>query len=321
MEQQNFVWGHSKRYNDFSTYFRKHFAERVQKVSVDAGFTCPNRDGLKGWGGCTYCNNVTFKPAYCNLDNQVSKQIQDGIDFFARKYDSMKFLAYFQAYTNTYAPFEDLKRLYEEALQHPKIIGLVISTRPDCVSAEILDYLTELSKRVYVMVEFGLESHLDKTLEVVNRGHSFAESVWALEETARRGINNCAHLILGLPGENRTDWLEQARVISKLPVKNLKLHQMQIHHKTVMEKQFKTNPEKFHLFSVEEYVELVVDYLELLNPEIIVERFVSEAPSEMVLAPKWGLKNFEFVAKVEKRLKERDTWQGKKFEVGSGSLQ
>jgi radical SAM protein (TIGR01212 family) len=165
------------------------------------------------------------------------------------------------------------------------------------------------------MIEFGLESHLDKTLELINRGHTFADSVWALEETAKRGINNCAHLILGLPGENRADWLEQARVISKLPVKNLKLHQMQIHLKTVMEKQFKQNPDEFHIFSVEEYTELIVDYLELLNPEIIVERFVSEAPSEMVIAPKWGLKNFEFVAKVEKRLKERDTWQGRKFNV------
>jgi hypothetical protein len=227
----------------------------------------------------------------------------------------MKFLAYFQAYTNTYAPFEELKRLYEEALQHPKIIGLVISTRPDSVTGEILDYLAELSKKVYVMVEFGVESHLDKTLELVNRGHTFADSVWALEETAKRGINNCAHLILGLPGETRADWLEQARIISQLPVNNLKLHQMQIHRKTLMEKQFKTNPENFHLFSVEEYTELIVDYLELLNPEIVVERFVSEAPSEMVIAPKWGLKNFEFVAKVEKRLKEREAWQGRKYSV------
>jgi hypothetical protein len=227
----------------------------------------------------------------------------------------MKFLAYFQAYTNTYAPFDVLKKLYEEALQHPKIVGLVISTRPDSVNDEILDYLAELGKKVYVMVEFGLESHLDKTLNQINRGHTFADSVWALQETAKRGINNCAHLILGLPGENRADWLEQAKVISKLPVKNLKLHQMQIHRKTVMEKQFKENPDQFTVFSVEEYIELVVDYLELLNPEIIVERFVSEAPSEMVLAPKWGLKNFEFVAKVEKRLKERDTWQGRKFGV------
>jgi hypothetical protein len=227
----------------------------------------------------------------------------------------MKFLAYFQAYTNTYAPFDVLKKLYEEALQHPKIVGLVISTRPDSVNDEILDYLAELGKKVYVMVEFGLESHLDKTLNQINRGHTFADSVWALQETAKRGINNCAHLILGLPGENRADWLEQAKVISKLPVKNLKLHQMQIHRKTVMEKQFKENPDQFTVFSVEEYIELVVDYLELLNPEIIVERFVSEAPSEMVLASKWGLKNFEFVAKVEKRLKERDTWQGRKFGV------
>ncbi len=315
MVQQNFVWGHDKRYNDFSTYFKNKFSERVQKVSIDAGFTCPNRDGTKGKGGCTYCNNTTFQPSYCNLENSVTSQVQEGIDFFARKYSSMKFLAYFQSYTNTYAPFDELKRLYEEALTNPKIVGLVISTRPDCVNAEILDYFAELGQKVYVMVEFGLESHLDKTLQIINRGHTFAESVWALEETAKRGINNCAHLILGLPGETRADWLEQANVISELPVKNLKLHQMQIHYKTVLEKQFKSNPAQFHLFSVEEYTELVVDYLELINPEIIVERFVSEAPSHMVLAPSWGLKNFEFVAKVEKCLKERDTWQGRKFSV------
>jgi len=315
MVQQNFIWGHNKRYNDFSTYFRNHFSERVQKVSVDAGFTCPNRDGTKGKGGCTYCNNITFKPTYCNLENSVTMQVQEGIEFFAKKYSSMKFLAYFQAYTNTYAPIDELKRLYSEALQHPKIIGLVISTRPDSVTEEMLDYLADLSKEVYVMVEFGLESHLDRTLERINRGHSFAESVFALEETAKRGINNCAHLILGLPGETRADWLDQAREISKLPVKNLKLHQMQVHSKTVLEKQFNQNPELFHIFTVEEYIELVIDYLELLHPEIIVERFVSEAPSQMVIAPQWGLKNFEFVAKVEKRLAERDTWQGRRNEV------
>ncbi len=300
--EKEFEWGHNKRYNDFSTYFKNKFSERVQKVSIDAGFTCPNRDGTKGSGGCTYCDNKTFKPSYTNLENSVSHQIEEGISFFSKKYKSMKFLAYFQAYTNTYAPFEDLKRLYEEALQHPKIIGLVISTRPDCITIELLDFIEELQKTVYVMLEFGLESHLDNSLERINRGHTFADSVWAIKETARRGINNCAHLILGLPGETRADWLEQAQTISKLPVKNLKLHQLQIHRKTILEKQFSAAPETFHLFTVEEYVELVVDYLEFLNPEIIVERFVSEAPAEMVVAPKWGLKNFEFVAKVEKRL-------------------
>lgn len=286
----------------------------MQKVSIDAGFTCPNRDGTRGRGGCTYCNNKTFKPSYCDLKKSVSVQVEEGIQFFAKKYSSMKFLAYFQAYTSTYAPLEELKLLYEEALQHPKIVGLVISTRPDAVDASLLDYLAELSRKMYVMVEFGLESHLDKTLETINRGHSFAESVWALEQTAIREINNCAHLILGLPGENRNDWLEQARVISQLPVDNLKLHQLQIHRKTLLERQYERNPEKFPMFTVEEYMELVVDYLELLNPKIVVERFVSQAPDEMLIAPKWGLKNFEFVAKVEKRLAERDTWQGRLFE-------
>ena len=310
MVQQKFEWGHTRRYNDFPTYFRNKFSGRVQKVSVDAGFTCPNRDGTKGRGGCTYCNNKTFKPTYCNLETSVSEQIQQGIDFFSGKYKVIKFLAYFQAYTNTYAPFEKLKRLYDEALQHPEIIGLVISTRPDAVNEKLLDYLAELNRQKYVMVEFGLESHLNITLERINRGHTFEESVWALEETARRRINNGAHLILGLPGERRSDWLDQAKAVSKLPVKNLKLHQLQIHKGTVLEKHYRETPGQFHIFSAEEYIDLVVDYLELLNPKIIVERFISEAPPELLIAPKWGLKNFEFVAKVEKRLEERNTWQG-----------
>jgi len=305
------LWGHNKRYNDFSNHFRKLFSERVQKVSVDAGFTCPNRDGTKGLGGCTYCNNKAFKPAYCLPGNSISSQIEQGIKFFEKKYKTMRFLAYFQAYTNTYAPLKDLKRLYEEALRHPKVTGLVISTRPDTVSEEILDYLAWLNKKVYVMVEFGVESHIDRTLMAVNRGHTFADSVRALEQTASRKINNCAHMILGLPGENRNDWLEQATVISRLPVKNLKLHQLQIHKGTVMEKQYRQFPEKFHIFDVEEYIDLAVDYLERLNPEIIVERFISQAPPEILVAPRWGLKNFEFVAKLERKLEERDTWQGK----------
>jgi uncharacterized protein len=317
MEQQQYSWGHSRRYNDFSGYFRKLFNERVQKVSIDAGFTCPNRDGTRGRGGCTYCNNKTFKPTYCELETPVSLQVEQGIRFFEKKYKSMQFLAYFQAYTSTWAHLEVLAALYEEALQHPKIIGLVISTRPDAVTEELLDYLARLNEKVYVMVEFGLESHLDRSLENLNRGHTFAESVWALEQTAIRKISNCAHMILGLPGESYNDWLEQAKVVSELPVKNIKLHQLQIHKGTVMEKQYKMNPDQFPLFSAEEYTELVVDYLELLNPAIIIERFISEAPPDLLIAPKWGLKNFEFVAKVEKRLKERSTWQGRLYHSDS----
>ncbi|WP_297090805.1 TIGR01212 family radical SAM protein [uncultured Draconibacterium sp.] len=313
MQNKVYSWGHDRRYNDFPTYFRERFSGRVQKVSIDAGFTCPNRDGSKGVGGCSYCNNKTFKPTYCNLENSVSKQVEQGVAFFARKYKTMRFLAYFQAYTNTYAPLADLKRLYEEALNHPKIVGLVISTRPDCLNDELLDYLAELSRKVYVMVELGVESHLDRTLKSINRGHTFTDAAWAIKETAKRGINNCAHMILGLPGESRQEVLDQAKVISQLPVKNLKLHQLQIHKGTLLEKQFDENPDNFHLYTAEDYIDLVVDYLELLNPEIIVERFISQAPPEMLIAPKWGLKNFEFVAKVEKRLKERDTWQGRKY--------
>jgi len=313
MTELVYPWEHTRRYNDFPSHFRKKFNGRVQKVSVDAGFTCPNRDGTKALNGCSYCNNKTFQPDYCRLENSILEQIEQGIDFYSKKYPAMKFLAYFQAYSNTYAELSVLKERYEEALGHPKIIGLVLGTRPDCVNTEILDYLAELSNDYYVMVEYGVESVQDETLNRINRGHLFAEAKWAITETARRGIHTCAHLILGLPGETRADLLNQARTISKLPVENLKLHQLQIHKGTRMAVEFKRQPGDFRLFSAEEYIDLVVDYLELLDPRIVVERFVSQAPPGMLIAPKWGLKNFEFVAKLEKRLAERNTWQGRLF--------
>jgi len=309
-----FLWQGDKRYNDFSGYFRRKFEDRVQKISVDSGFTCPNRDGSKGTGGCNYCNNQTFSPAYCHLEKSVTTQLTEGIEFFSRKYASMRYLAYFQAYSNTYAPLVILKMLYEEALSHPQVIGLVIATRPDCLTVEILDYLQLLAQKYYIMVEFGVESHKDQTLERINRGHTFDESEKAIHETARRNIHNCAHLILGLPGETEGDWLDQAREISKLPVENLKLHQLQIHKNTRMYKEYLQNPEQFHLFTVDGYLELIVLYLELLNPDIVVERFVSESPDDLLVAPRWGLKNFEFTAKLEKLLEAKDTWQGRLFQ-------
>jgi radical SAM protein (TIGR01212 family) len=308
-----FHWEGDKRFNDFSGYFRRKFNGRVQKISIDAGFTCPNRDGSKSTGGCSYCNNLTFSPAYCNLKKPVSSQLAEGIQFFSAKYKSMKYLAYFQSYSNTYAPLEVLKSLYEEALEHPEVTGLVIATRPDCLTTEILDYLQSLAKDHYIMVEFGVESHLNSSLERMNRGHHFEESVWAIHETAKRNIHNCAHLILGLPGETESDWLDQARVISQLPLENLKLHQLQIHKGTRMYNDYLAKPDEFKMFTVEEYLDLTVKYLELLNPNIIVERFVSEAPDELLVAPRWGLKNFEFTAKLEKLLEELDTWQGRLY--------
>ena len=309
-----FSWGNDKRYNDFSSHFRNKFDGRVQKISIDAGFTCPNRDGLKGTGGCSYCNNQTFSPGYCDLKKSVTLQLTEGIEFFSRKYKSMKYLAYFQSFSNTYSPVEHLEALYEEALAHPEVIGLVIATRPDCITPEILDYLQLLSEKYYIMVEFGIESHRNTSLERLNRGHNFEESVWALTETGKRNIHNCAHLILGLPGETEEDWLDQAKVISQLPVENIKLHQLQIHKGTRMHREYIQNPDAFPMFSVEEYLDLTVKYLELLNPKIIVERFVSEAPDNLLIAPRWGLKNFEFTAKLETLLEARRTWQGRLYQ-------
>ncbi len=315
---QEFPWRHQGRYNSFGPLFRDFFGgEKVQKISVEGGFTCPNRDGSRGRGGCTYCNNEAFSPALeaiggvATCERRVTLQLEEGIRFFSHKYQGMKYLAYFQSYSNTYAPVERLRALYGEALAYPGVAGLVIATRPDCLGAEVLDLLAALSEQTYVMLEVGLESHLDRTLKEINRGHTFAEAVKALENAAARKIRTTLHMILGLPGESHDDFLDQARVISQLPVDNLKLHQMQIHRGTVMARQYSRDPSRFGLFGAEEYAALVVDYLERLNPAISVERFTSQAPPELLIAPSWGIKNYVFTAMVEKLLEERDTWQGR----------
>ena len=217
-----------KRYNDYPTYFRTPFQERVQKLSIDGGFTCPNRDGSKGVGGCSFCNNESFNPGYCRAVRGITEQIDEGIHFFARKYNGQRYLAYFQAYSNTYAPLDVLKQRYEEALAHPMISGLVVGTRPDVVNEEILDYLGGLAQRYYVCVEYGVESVNDTILRQVNRGHDFAVAEQAIRETAGRGITIGAHLIFGLPGESRESMLEGAIRLSELPIHVLKLHQLQI---------------------------------------------------------------------------------------------
>lgn len=302
-----------KRYNDFNGFLQQCFPYKVQKISVNAGFTCPNRDGTKGWNGCTYCNNQTFSPEYCRTERTVSEQLDEGIRFFARKYPAMKYLAYFQAYTNTYEELDVLKRKYEEALAFPGVVGLIIGTRPDCMPEELLEYLTGLSRRTFVLVEYGVESTLDSTLERINRGHTWAESQDAIRRTSARGIYTGAHLILGLPGESREDILAHAARLSVLPLTTLKLHQLQLIRQTAMGREFQDNPERFSLFDVDTYVDLVIDFLERLNLSIVVERFVSQSPKELLLAPDWGLKNFEFTAKVNRRISERDTWQGRYY--------
>jgi len=301
------------RYLNYNTILKSEFSERVQKISVNAGFTCPNRDGSKGTGGCTYCNNQSFSPGYAKPIKSVTEQIEEGIAFFHHKYEAQKYLAYFQSYTNTYDKLENLTRIYEEALKNPKIAGIVVGTRPDCVSIELLDYFTELSKRYYVMIEYGVESTCDDTLQLINRGHDYASAEEAVRKTAGKGLRTAAHLILGLPGESREIILSHADNVSELPLTAIKLHQLQLVKGTVMARQYAENPEMFKMMTAAEYIELVIDFLERLNPEIAVERFVSQSPEQLLIAPHWGLKNFEFVHKIEKRLKERNTWQGRLF--------
>mgnify|MGYP006093733583 FL=1 len=305
-----------KRYNDFSSFIRRKFNGRVQKVSIDAGFTCPNKDGTKGVGGCTYCNNNTFNPDYCKPIKPINQQIEEGIEFFSRKYKTQKYLAYFQAFTNTYAPLSDLRKMYEEALSHPDVIGLVIATRPDCIKDEVLDYLEELAASGnFIKLEFGLESTKNETLEAINRCQTHEEAIDAFNRADGRGLHLGGHLILGLPGEKKEDMLNHAKMVSQLPINTLKIHHLQIVKHTMMAVQFKKTPEMFTFMELDEYIDLVVDFVELLKPEIIIERFFSESPSSMLIYPQYGLKNFEVKHLVEKRLEERDAMQGSLVEI------
>lgn len=300
-------------YNDFSTFLRKHFDCKVQKISINAGFTCPNRDGSKGVGGCTYCNNQTFNPEYCNNEKSVGEQLEEGRQFFARKYPEMKYLAYFQAYTNTYDELESLKRKYEEALHVKDVVGIVIGTRPDCMPDELLDYLETLNRKIFLLVEYGIESTDDATLLRINRGHTYADTVDAIRRTSGRNILTGGHVILGLPGESPDRIVAQADELSRLPLSTLKLHQLQLIKGTRMAKEYAQHPERFHLYEADEYIDLVIDYVERLRPDIVMERFVSQSPKELLIAPDWGLKNYEFTERVKKRMKERGAYQGRLY--------
>ena len=288
---------------EFTDYLKKIFPSfKVQKISIDAGFTCPNRDGSKGLGGCTYCNNRTFNPDYCNNNKSITAQLREGIHFFSRKYPHMKYIAYFQAYTNTYDRIEALKAKYEEALATQDVVGIIIGTRPDCVPDKLLDYLEELNRRTFVMIEYGIESTSNETLKRINRGHTYEEAVDAVRRTATRGIPIGAHMILGLPGETREQILQHADLISKLPLTSVKLHQLQIIRRTAMEREYEAFPARFDIYAVDEYIDLVIDFICRLRSDIYIDRFVSQSPKKLLVAPDWGLKNHEFRAKLERKL-------------------
>lgn len=303
-----------KNYNSYSEYLAKIFPFAIRKIPVNAGFTCPTRDGTKSFGGCTYCNNDSFNPYYGKMQKSVSGQIDEGIGFFSKKYKSENYLVYFQAYTNTYGDFNEMKEIYSAALSRPEIKGIVIGTRPDCVNDEILDYLAQLSKQTYVAVEYGIESTHNSTLEVIKRGHLFEDSVKSIKETAERGINTGAHIILYLPGETEDMMLKTANRISELPVSTLKIHQLQIVKGTVMAKQYKDNPGLFNLPGSDQYADFLVRFLERLNPGIIIERFLSETPPELIIAPKWGgIRHGEFILTLQELMNKKQTYQGRLF--------
>ncbi|HNS17924.1 MAG TPA: TIGR01212 family radical SAM protein [Bacteroidales bacterium] len=311
-----YPWGHQRRFNSFTEHLKRLFGGRVQKLSIDAGFTCPNRDGTLAWGGCTYCDNDAFNPSYCDPAKTITQQIREGIDFHASRYRRANhFLAYFQPYSNTYAPVSHLRTLYNEALAFPQVAGLVIGTRPDCVDDEKLALLREIAEHHYVMVEFGIESCYDETLLRINRGHTFLQTVEAIQETNAAGLSAGGHLILGLPGETREMMLEEAAIVSRLPLQMIKFHQLQIFRNTPLAKALEDDPASFRLFGLEEYIEFVIDFTEKLSPSIRIERFASEAPPRFLAGQGWGRIRYDQVLRrIEDRMEERDTFQGKWFE-------
>jgi radical SAM protein (TIGR01212 family) len=312
---KHYPWGDERRYNAFSARIRERFGGRIQKVSINAGFTCPNRDGKKGWGGCIYCNNESFTPSYCVEENSLPEQINMGINFLSKRYKrSAKYFAYFQSYSNTYKPLAELKSLYRAALSHPMISGLVISTRPDCVDEKILDYLTELNEKVPVFIEYGIESCYDKTLVFINRGHRLQDTIDSIHQTAVRGLHTTGHLIFGLPGETEEMMLNEASILSSLPINSLKFHQLQIIRNTTLGYLYSENPEVFSFFSLDKYVEFIIHFIERLNPKISIDRVAGESPPRHRLNPGWGNKRVDWVQKkIESVMESQDTWQGKKF--------
>ncbi|MGI6719191.1 MAG: TIGR01212 family radical SAM protein [Bacteroidales bacterium] len=303
------------RYNSYPKYFRKLFGQRIQKLSINAGFTCPNRDGTVGIGGCTYCNALAFNPSYCNPKKSVTYQMSEGKDFHKTRYRrASKYLAYFQTFSNTYSSLDKLKELFSEALAFPDTVGLVIGTRPDCIDDKKLDYLEKLSKDYFIKVEYGIESVYDQTLKNINRGHNYQTTKDAIIKTANRGIKVGGHLIFGLPGESKKMIVDSAREISTLPLESIKFHQLQIMKNTLMADEYAANPSNFYFYELDEYIDLVIDFIENFSPKISIERIASEVPPRFLFLPaKWDIRYDQVINLFERRLEERQTYQGAKL--------
>lgn len=310
-------------FKDYSVFLEENFCCKIQKLSVNASFGCPNRDGTIGMGGCVYCNNQSFTPKYCFAQDSIAIQLEKGKQFFSQKYPDMKYLAYFQSHTNTYAPLDILKNRYEEALRVADVEGLVIATRPDCISDELIEYLAWLSKKTFVLIEIGIETCDDEVLKMLNRGHTYMQVQRAVEKLAQSCVKVCGHIILGLPGDKPDRIVNEPVIISSLPLDILKLHQLQIIKGTKLAEMYEQNTGQLDdiLYSTpKEYAEDVIKYIERLRSDLTVERFTSQSPDDMLLAPKWGMKNHEFVDLLKRIMIETSSYQGRKFEQRLCSL-
>ena len=312
-----YPWGDERRFNSYAAHFRRVFGHRMQKVTINAGFSCPNRDGKISTGGCTFCDNAGFTPSYCDSAKSITQQIDEGIEFHRKRYrTAQQYLAYFQSFSNTYAPLERLRECYDEALAHPDIAGIVVGTRPDCVDEQKLDYFAELSRKKYVTIEYGVESCYDETLRRINRGHDFATAERAIQMTAERGIHCGAHFILGLPGESDEMLIKQVERINALPLTTVKFHQLQLFRGTPLAREWDEHPERFRFWTIEEYLDLFVEILRRLRPDIVVERFAGEAPPRYHHTEGWGLvRNEQLLAMLDKRLEQRGVHQGDIFNI------
>jgi radical SAM protein (TIGR01212 family) len=301
------------RYNSFGRFIRKRFGTSVYKVNVDAGFTCPNRDGTLGVSGCIYCNNDSFRPSSCKPVLSVKEQVRNGIGYLSKRYRTEKFIVYFQPYTNTYRTVQELEVLYQEALDEQAVVGLAIGTRPDCIDAEKIDLLESLAQRHFILVEYGVQSIYDKSLKFIKRGHDYQTFLNALNETKGRGIEIGMHIIAGFPTEIREEMLSMADEISTLPVRFLKIHQLQIVKDTPLANLFSEKP--FPVFDYGEYLDFAVDFIERLPTDIVLQRLFATAPDAILIAPKWERSKHEILRDIEQRFLQRDTYQGKKCSV------
>lgn len=296
-----------KLYRDYNSFLRETFGCRVQKITLDAGLGCPNRDGSVGFGGCIYCNDKGSGTGV-GLTMSISEQIRDGKERLARKYKAGKFIAYFQSFSNTYAPLPKLAALYGEALADPDVVGLSVGTRPDCVADEVLDHLEKLGGSHLVSVEYGLQSSNDETLARIRRGHSTSAFIDAVERTRKRNISVCAHVILGLPGESTEDMLETARFISGLDIQAVKIHLLYVVKGTVLDEMYRAG--EYSCLSREEYAAAAGEFLALLPPGMIIQRLTGDPHPEELVAPLWSLEKGQNLEAVKSYMRERGLFQG-----------